>query len=73
MQTQIENLQQELKTTKENLNNTNNELNNTKQELSTLQKNAITNIQGVQNEISVTVTDNTATVGFADDAYFVAG
>lgn len=49
------------------------ELANTKAELDTLKANAITSITGVANEISVTVTDNTAVVGFAEDAYFVAG
>jgi predicted nucleic acid-binding Zn-ribbon protein len=49
------------------------ELANTKTELDTLKTNAITSITGVANEISVTVTDNTAVVGFAEDAYFVAG
>lgn len=49
------------------------ELTNTKAELETLKANAITSMTGVANEISVTVTDNTAVVGFAEDAYFVAG
>lgn len=49
------------------------ELANTKAELDTLKANAITSMTGVANEISVTVTDNTAVVGFAEDAYFVAG
>ena len=49
------------------------ELANTKAELETLKANAITSMTGVANEISVTVTDNTAVVGFAEDAYFVAG
>lgn len=49
------------------------ELARTKSELDGLKANAITSINGVENEISVTVTDNTAVVGFAEDAYFVAG
>lgn len=52
-----------LQTTIENLQN----------EIASLKASAITNISGVPNEISVTVTDNTAVVGFAEDAYFVAG
>lgn len=58
----------------------NSEVNNLKEQIKQLQdeivqlkKSVITNIKGVDNEISVSVTDNTATVGFADDAYFVAG
>ena len=42
-------------------------------EINSLKTTSITNITGVANEISVTVTDNTAVVGFAEDAYFVAG
>lgn len=42
-------------------------------EINNLKTTSITNITGVANEISVTVTDNTAVVGFAEDAYFVAG
>lgn len=49
------------------------ELTNTKSELDTLKANAITSITGVANEISVAVDNNTAVVGFAEDAYFVAG
>lgn len=55
------------------LNQTKTELASTKRELDDLKAKAITSINGVENEISVTVTDNTAVVGFAEDAYFVAG
>ena len=42
-------------------------------ELAELKGNAITSINGTPNEIKVNVSGNTATVAFADDAYFVAG
>lgn len=42
-------------------------------ELATLKASAITSINGTENEIKVTTSGNTATVGFADDAYFIAG
>ena len=49
------------------------ELIKTKNELSELKSKCITEIKGSENEISVTVTDNVATVGFASDTYFIAG
>lgn len=49
------------------------ELIKTKNELSELKAKCITEIKGNDNEISVTVTDNVATVGFASDTYFIAG
>ena len=55
------------------INNLTDEVNTLRSELSELQSSAITQINGIENEISVTVTDNTATVSFAPDAYFVAG
>lgn len=42
-------------------------------ELNNLKGNAITEIQGKANEIDVIKEGNTATIKFADDAYFVAG
>lgn len=42
-------------------------------DISTLQETAITNIEGVANEIKVDVSKNSATIGFAEDAYFIAG
>ena len=62
----INSLQSDLNTTKSNLANT-------ETELQQLKEKAITGINGVSNEITVTIQDNTATVGFASDAYFVAG
>ena len=80
MQATIASLQGELATVKAqlelantNLTNTTNELNNTKVELQALKSSAITQIKGTENEIAVTTEGNTATVKFADDAYFVAG
>lgn len=66
LQTTLVNLQTELANTKA-------ELASVKSELADVKSNAITSIVGVTNEIKVTQKDNTATVGFADDAYFVAG
>ena len=66
LQTTLVNLQTELANTKA-------ELVSVKSELADVKSNAITSIVGVANEIKVTQKDNTATVGFADDAYFVAG
>ena len=42
-------------------------------DITTLQETAITNIEGVANEIKVDVSKNSATIGFAEDAYFIAG
>ena len=42
-------------------------------ELTTLKAKAITTINGTDEQIKVDVSGNTATVGFADDAYFIAG
>ena len=44
-----------------------------KNDVNTVKETAITNINGTDNEIKVEVSGNTATVGFADDAYFIAG
>lgn len=44
-----------------------------KGDIAMLKANTITNINGTANEIKVVVHGNTATVGFDDDAYFVAG
>jgi hypothetical protein len=44
-----------------------------KNDVNTVKETAITNIKGTDNEIKVEVSGNTATVGFADDAYFIAG
>lgn len=48
------------------------ELLKTKKELDNLKINAITNIEGTNNEISVSKTDNNVVIGFAPDAYFIA-
>jgi hypothetical protein len=48
------------------------ELLKTKNELDNLKINAITNIEGTNNEISVAKTDNNIVIGFAPDAYFIA-
>ena len=50
-----------------------NEITTLKDELATLKTNAITSIEGTENEIKVVRTGNNATIGFAEDAYFVAG
>ena len=63
----------ELNNTKKELVTTKDELSSTKDELNNLKTIAITNIVGATNEIKVTKTQNTATIGFADDAYFIAG
>lgn len=55
------------------INTLNSELTNTKNQLDELKSKAITSITGANNEISVNVENNTAVVGFAEDAYFVAG
>ena len=49
------------------------ELDATKEELRQLKANAITDIAGTLNEIKVTRQNNTAIIGFADDAHFIAG
>lgn len=66
-------LQTELVNTKLELSSTQKQLETIQSELMALQQSAITAIQGTNNEISVTVANNIATVGFADDAYFIAG
>ena len=65
--------QAELATTKADLDETKTKLEAAQAEINTLNTTAITDITGVANEISVTVNNNTAVVGFAEDAYFVAG
>lgn len=42
-------------------------------EVNTLKATAITGIQGTSNEIKVDVNQNVATIGFDDDAHFIAG
>lgn len=69
----ISTLQATLVTLQTELANTKAELVTVKSELADVKSKAITSIVGVANEIKVTQKDNTATVGFADDAYFVAG
>lgn len=66
-------LQTELVNTKLELSATQKQLEIVQAELTNLQEKAITEIHGANNEISVTVTDNVATVAFAEDAYFIAG
>ena len=63
----------ELNNTKTELINTKKELSDAKNELKDFKSIAITDIVGATNEIKVTKTQNTATIGFADDAYFIAG
>lgn len=41
--------------------------------IQTLQTTAITSIEGVANQIQVDIVDNKAIIGFATDAYFIAG
>lgn len=41
--------------------------------IQTLQTTAITSIEGVANQIQVDIEDNKAIIGFATDAYFIAG
>lgn len=69
----ISTLQATLVTLQTELTNTKAELLTVKTELADVKSKAITSIVGVANEIKVTQKDNTATIGFADDAYFVAG
>lgn len=66
-------LQTELVNTKSELSLTQKQLESLQSELITLQQSAITSIQGTNNEITVTVNNNIATVGFAEDTYFIAG
>jgi hypothetical protein len=66
MQATIELLQTSLATTQANLATA-------MASLETLKTTAITEINGTANEITVSKSGNTATVGFATDAYFVAG
>lgn len=80
MQATIAALQSELATIKAELNTANTELATAKAEVATLKlemselkANAITDIQGTDNEIAVVKSGSTATIKFADDAYFVAG
>ena len=49
------------------------ELSAAQAKITTLETNAITTIQGTSNEIAVDRIGNTATIKFAEDAYFVAG
>jgi chromosome segregation ATPase len=42
-------------------------------DITKLQETAITKIEGVANEIKVDILENSATIGFAEDAYFIAG
>ena len=44
-----------------------------KYELTTLKSNVITSIEGTENEIKVVKEGSSATISFAEDAYFVAG
>jgi hypothetical protein len=74
MQATITTLQNNLEVVKNDLKTAQDDLASTQAELQTLKENAITKITGVDNEITVSMTDkNTAVVGFAEDAYFVAG
>ena len=73
LQATLVTLQTELANVRTELTNTKTELLTVKSELADVKSKAITSIVGVANEIKVTQKDNTATVGFADDAYFVAG
>jgi hypothetical protein len=69
----INSLQNELNTTKNELEIVQNNLSNAQAEIQYLQTFAITNIEGTAKEIKVEVYDNKATIGFAEDAYFIAG
>lgn len=69
----INSLQNELNTTKSELEIVQNNLSNAQAEIQYLQTFAITNIEGTAKEIKVEVYDNKATIGFAEDAYFIAG
>ena len=74
LQNNLEAVKNDLKTAQDDLKTTKTDLASTQAELQTLKENAITTITGVDNEITVSMTDkNTAVVGFAADAYFVAG
>ena len=69
----INSLQNELNTTKNELEIVQNNLSNAQAEIQYLQTFAITSIEGAAKEIKVEVYDNKATIGFAEDAYFIAG
>ena len=69
----INTLQTEVNTLKEELKETKNEIKSLIERLTILETKSITNITGVDSEISVTVTDNTAKIGFAENAQFIAG
>ena len=73
MQATISALQTELAAAKAELTTVKTELATAKNDLTTLKASVITDIQGTTNEIAVERSGNTATVKFADDAYFVAG
>ena len=69
----INTLQTEVNTLKEELKETKEEIKSLIERLTILETKSITNITGVDSEISVTVTDNTAKIGFAENAQFIAG
>lgn len=73
LKTVINNLSSQINYLINELNNTKSELQKVKDELNEVKSNMITEINGTNNEISVIVNNNTATVGFANDAYFIAG
>ena len=68
-----ENLQNEINLLKEELELLKDQTKNLTEILLELKSKSITNIKGVDDEISVTVTDNTAKIGFAENAQFIAG
>ena len=73
MQATITVLQNDLTATNTELQAVKTQLETTTTELNTLKANAITNIEGADNEINVVRNGNTAVVKFAEDAYFIAG
>ena len=73
MQTTINTLQNDLNSTKSELNVVKSNLADAQANIQSLQTSVVTDVKGVSNEISAEKVGNTVTIGFAEDAYFVAG
>lgn len=73
MQTTINTLQTDLNSTKSELSVVKSNLADAQTDIQNLQTSVVTDVKGVSNEISAEKVGNTVTIGFAEDAYFVAG
>ena len=71
--TQITTLQETISSLQSIISGLTEEINTLREELNELKSKAFTSILGTDNEIDVVISGNTATIKFADDAYFVAG